>query len=646
MEILKLGLFYLLFLLILAGLSAGCNSESSSSDEEADTTPPTVISVSPSDSSSDVLLNTLISVIFSESMDASTVTTNTADSNCSGSIQVSIDDFNTCVQMSVAPAYSLNGSGVASAPQTKTFTLTPGTYLSESSVYKIKITTAVKDVAGNALASPFATTNGFTTSTQLVVSSVSPTDLSGCVPLGSSISVTFSKEMDERSFTSSNFTLSDESGDVSGSVLVSGFTATFTPSSTLSVYKKYTVTLGNTLTDVAGNSLLNGHVSNFSTGIQPSLTGGGWHALAISYDCTVWTWGYNTSGQLGTDTTPDTAIPTKVVGADGTGYLSDVIAVSGGDEHSLALKNDGTVWAFGDNGQGQLGDGTFTLSGIPVQVSGLTDVVAIEANSYQSFALKSDGTVWGWGDDWYYQLGAASTDTCTNWDCPYPIQVAGPGGTGFLTDVIEVAAGYFHTLALKSDGTVWSWGDESYGELGQGFNSQSQFPVQVCEVYSTGCDTPLSNVIHIAAGSYHSFAVKSDGTVWAWGDNISWELGIGTTSSIGTPTQVCAIDETPACSIFLDSTSDIVTSDQAAATLINGAIVLWGSNFLGVLGTGDYLNPAQSWVPFTPTPVSSLGTIDALGLSQYETIYALKSDGTVWGWGRSGNLQVIDATFV
>jgi alpha-tubulin suppressor-like RCC1 family protein len=206
--------------------------------------------------------------------------------------------------------------------------------------------------------------------------------------------------------------------------------------------------------------------------------------------------------------------------------LSGVTAIAGGFAHSLALKSDGTVWAWGYNSNGQLGDGTYTTRNTPVQVSALSGVTAIAAGAYHSLALKSDGTVWASGWDVVGQLGnGTSTDSNT------PVQVSG------LSGMTAIAGGYFHSLALKSDGTVWAWGFNGYGELGNGTYTNSNTPVQV---------SGLSGVTAIAGGYFHSLALKSDGTVWAWGQDIFGQLGNGTfittpPDGIGTPTQVSGL---------------------------------------------------------------------------------------------------------
>jgi hypothetical protein len=185
------------------------------------------------------------------------------------------------------------------------------------------------------------------------------------------------------------------------------------------------------------------------------------------------------------------------------------------------LKNDGTVWAWGYNPDGQLGNRTYSDSNVPVQVLGLTGVTAIAGGGYHSLALKSDGTVWAWGRNDYGQLGNG-----TNSDSNVPVQVAN------LTRVTAIAGGYgYRSLALKSDGTVWAWGYNYYGERGNGTTAASNVPVQV---------SGLTGVTAIAEGDLHSLALKSDGTIWIWGWTECGQLGDGACVDSKVPKQFWA----------------------------------------------------------------------------------------------------------
>src|ERR1035437_3661407 len=222
---------------------------------------------------------------------------------------------------------------------------------------------------------------------------------------------------------------------------------------------------------------------------------------------TVAAWGWNRDGELGNGSTTDSHVPVHVSG------LTGVTAIAGGDEAGYALRSDGTVWAWGWNYSGQLGNGTTTDSHVPVQVSGLTGVTAIASGDSAGYALRSDGTVWAWGDNYFGGLGNGTLTSSS-----VPVQVSG------LTGVMAIAGGAGSGYAVRLDGTVWAWGDNGSGEPGNGWNTpNSSVPVQV---------SGLTGVTAIAAGENETaYAVRSDGTAWAWGRNVDGELGDGTTST-------------------------------------------------------------------------------------------------------------------
>ena len=314
--------------------------------------------------------------------------------------------------------------------------------------------------------------------------------------------------------------------------------------------------------------------------------------------------GSNNYGQLGDGTTANKTAPGLV------SSLSGVIAIDCGIEHSLALKSDGTVWAWGRNGNGQLGDVTTTNSSSPVQASGLTGVIAIAVGGNHSLALKSDGTVWAWGFNQYGQLGDSTTTQRTT-----PVQVSG------LSGVIAIASGGYHSMALKSDGTVWAWGYNSngYGQLGDGSTTDRTTPVQV---------SLIGGVVAIAGGGYHSMALKSDGTVWAWGANYYGQLGDGSTTNRTTPVQVSGL--TGAVAIAGGG-------NHSLALKSDGTVYAWGHNNRGQLGDGTTTQR------YTPVLLSDLTGVVRIECGDSHSM-ALKSDGTVYAWGENGSGQLGDGT--
>jgi len=325
------------------------------------------------------------------------------------------------------------------------------------------------------------------------------------------------------------------------------------------------------------------------------------HTLVLKEDGAVWAWGGNNYGQCGNNTTSKSEILVQVIG------LTDVVAIAAGFYHSMAIKSDGTVWAWGYNSFGQLGDGTTSIKTTPVQVSGLTDTLAVAIGDYHSMAIKSDGTAWAWGRNNYGQLGDDTTSTSTT-----PVQVRG------LTSVIQVAAGNSHSLAIKSDGTVWAWGYNYYGQLGDNTTTNKTTPAQV---------NGLTSVIQVAAGSSHSLAIKSDGTVWAWGYNYYGQLGDNTPTNKTTPAQVNGL--TGAIQVAAGYYHSLVVKSD-------GTVWHWGQNNYDIT-TEDIT------ITYIKIPVQISGLTDVVQITDggFHSL-TQKSDGTVWAWGNNTYGQLGD----
>ncbi len=254
-----------------------------------------------------------------------------------------------------------------------------------------------------------------------------------------------------------------------------------------------------------------------------TISGNVIHLAALQQDGTAWAWGWDDYGQCGTMISSH-SLPLQVPG------LSGVVAVAAGGWHTLALMEDGTVRAWGNNYYGQLGDGTTATRLAPVFVAGLSDVAAIAAGWGYSAALRRDGTVWAWGNNYYGQLGNGSLT-----DSRAPVPASG------LTGVTAIAAGAGHVVALRANGTVRAWGYNEHGELGDGRPTPAlPHPWGMAHYYSA-TPTPVSGltgVVSIAARFMHSLAVTTDGTVWGWGANYAGQVGDGTTVDRTVPVPV------------------------------------------------------------------------------------------------------------
>lgn len=332
---------------------------------------------------------------------------------------------------------------------------------------------------------------------------------------------------------------------------------------------------------------------------------------------TPWAWGWGSSGQLGNDATAQQNAPVRT-------QLLGTSALAAGDGHSLGAKNDKTFWAWGENSDGQLCDGTIIDRLVPTQTS-LSDVTGIGAGAFHTLAVKGDGSVWACGDNTQGQLGNGSMGT----DVPNPAQVSGVG------DVVAVAGGRFFSVALKSDGTVWTWGDNWNGQLGDGTTTQRSTPGQVLGAGGTGF---LTGIDAIAAGNNHVLARKTDGTVYAWGTNSMGQLGDGTTTQSAVPVQVTG---------FADAVSLAAGANHSLAAKSDGTAWAWGFNGNGQLGDGT---AGLQWNT-VPTQVlgaggsGNLGGVRSVGGSNGGNhSQAVKTDGTLWSWGFNGNGQLGDGT--
>ncbi|NBD23058.1 RCC1 domain-containing protein [Paenibacillus glycinis] len=335
------------------------------------------------------------------------------------------------------------------------------------------------------------------------------------------------------------------------------------------------------------------------------VEGGAWHTIALQSDGTVWTWGDNSEGQLGDGSKTERDTPVQVEG------VTDVVYVAAGTYHSLALRSDGTVWAWGWNVKGQIGNGSTKDRTAPVQTLNVTEAVSIAAGYQHSLALKQDGTVLAWGDNEFGQLGVGDDLT------PFthtPVQVQG------LDSAVAISAGSKHSLALKDDGTVWAWGYNGDGQLGDGSTKQRFTPVQV---------EGLNSVVAIAAGDDHNFALKQDGTVWAWGYNKFGELGVGDNlPGYITPVQVQGLD--PAVAISGGLFHSLAVKDD-------GTVWTWGNNWEGQLGDGSKTERDA------PVQVEGLTDVVYVAAGGQHSL-AIKSDGTLWSWGLNRGGQLGDGT--
>jgi alpha-tubulin suppressor-like RCC1 family protein len=315
----------------------------------------------------------------------------------------------------------------------------------------------------------------------------------------------------------------------------------------------------------------------------------------------VFSWGFNKSGEVGDGTTTPRATPGPVLGLPSVNgvqvTVKQLVSGQGGQLSSAVLLADGTVYGWGENGAGEIGDGTTTQRNTPVLVPHLSGITQIAEGYGHVLAVGTGGVVWAWGDNRSGQLGDGTTQT--NFRVS-PALVPG------LTGITQVAAGYQHSLALRSDGTVLSWGDNSVGELGTGTTTNRPVPGPV---------PGLNGIIQVAAAGAVSYALRSDGTLFTWGAALSIDSHLGSSVPVTVP---------------LAGVTQVATSDSDTLAIAGPShtVYAWGINFGGEVGNGtDHVEQP------TPVQLNLSGVIQVSEGDQGSA--AVRSDGSLFTWGRN-----------
>jgi signal peptidase I len=358
------------------------------------------------------------------------------------------------------------------------------------------------------------------------------------------------------------------------------------------------------------------------------------HSCAALVDGSVWCWGRNNSGQLGDGTVTDRRTATRVVGPGGSGFLADAAAVTAGEYHTCAVLGDGSAWCWGSNSQGQLGDGSTTTRRWPVQVRGvggsgaLGGVIQVEAGGSHTCARTGPDPAVCWGLNSSGQLGDGTT-TRRLW----PVPVSGAAGV----TVVDVGVGPLHSCAVLGDGSAWCWGAGGSHRLGNGSTSNQTAPQQVAGPGGSGF---LGGVVLIEGGGQHSCAVLGDGSAWCWGRNNRGQLGIGSSTSQAYPSRVLGVGG----SGFLTGVARVEPgAEHSCARLYGGAVACWGRGNQGQLGIG---NNGQRTSPVQVVGPGGSGTFDGafdLVAGWYHNCSPRDTDED-WCWGRNRYGQLGDGT--
>ena len=340
-------------------------------------------------------------------------------------------------------------------------------------------------------------------------------------------------------------------------------------------------------------------------GIQ--ITTGGEHTCTVKIsDGTVWCWGSNIYGQLGDGTLTDRPVPDEVLG------LEAADAVFAGDSHNCTIQTGGGLWCWGVNRHGQLGDGTTTDAATPVEVPGMEDAMFLSVGGEHTCALREDTSVWCWGWNAFGQLGAETQDSTRT----RPIKAV------YISDAAYVSAGGYHTCILDTEGRVWCWGRNQFGQLGT--RSVEEYSIQPVLIRN------LDPVISISAGQDHTCAVEESGRAYCWGLN-DWV-------QLGNPDVGGSSPEPGVVPDFEEAVAVSAGRVHTCALKEEGTVWCWGANDSGQMGTGGNYDLA-----INPVQVERLTDISYISAGGYHTC-AVESAGTLWCWGYNYSGQIGDGS--
>ena len=404
-----------------------------------------------------------------------------------------------------------------------------------------------------------------------------------------------------------------------------------TPGSNLTVVENTGLSfISGTFTGVPQGTIVpltyNGTTYNF---IANYYAGNG-RSFVLQWPCIgLAAWGWNIGGLLGNNNTANSSVPVSVT-TSGVLAGKTAVAMAGGIDHSIALTADGKVYAWGLNTNGELGDGTTTTSGVPVAVNtsgelaGKT-VIAIAAGAKSfNLALSTDGKVFSWGFNLSGQLGNSGSATSL---VPIPVDT-----TGVLSGkvVVAIAAGMAHCLALTSDGEVFAWGYNYDGELGNNSSTNSALPVPVITSGALSGKT----VVAIAAGYNHSLALTSDGNVYAWGDNTYGELGNNTTTSSKVPVAVNTSGVLAGATVVAITAG----GGHSMALTADGKAFTWGRNNYGQLGNNSVTNSKVPVAVITSGVLASKKIVGLAAGNSHSLAVASDGNVYAWGFNNKGQL--------
>jgi len=340
-------------------------------------------------------------------------------------------------------------------------------------------------------------------------------------------------------------------------------------------------------------------------------------SFAIYPDGSLWGWGWNGSGKIGDGTTKTVYSPVRI--------MNDVVVVSSGDEHTMAIKSDNSLWGWGNNERGQLGNGKITIYDndynvvedndhrTPVKI--MEDVASVSAGDMHTMVIKTDGSLWGFGTG-AHRIGNNDSEVHLN-----PVWI--------MNDVVAVSSGLHHTMVIKTDGSLWTWGSNNFGQLGDGAGgwfTQSLAPIKIME-----------DVVAVSSGSTHVMAIKSDGSLWGWGNNFYGQVGVGIVAALIDDKY---ISEDSYCFSPVQIMADVVdVSAGNGSTMViktDGSLWGFGNNAMGSLGDGTSENRYS--------PIKIMENVVSVSTGVGHTL-AIRTDGSLYAWGNNSFACLGDGTW-
>jgi len=344
--------------------------------------------------------------------------------------------------------------------------------------------------------------------------------------------------------------------------------------------------------------------------IRPQVAAGNLHSLALDSQGNVWAWGNGQNGRLGHGGTGTEQRPRMITGVAG---FNNIIAISAGGAHSMALDANGNVWTWGNGGNGRLGHGGNVDENHPRMITGIlgfSNIIAISAGNAHSMALDRSGNVWTWGHGGSGRLGHGGTN---NEYRPRIITV--------FNDILAITAGSGHSMALDEGGNVWTWGSGTFGYLGHGGIVNELRPRMIVGVAG------FNGITAISAGTIHSMALDGQGNVWTWGNGGNGRLGHGGTAQENRPRMITGITS------FNRIMEIKAGHDHNIALDESGNVWTWGSSMNGRLGHGGTANETR---PRMITGVAELNSITAIDVGSRHSI-TVDTNGNIWTWGHGGS---------